>query len=64
MTSPSAMRSLCATAEQLSRLLPRMVSAKVIKQSEAEHMAGQIRSGVEATLDAAINLEAKGNADV
>lgn len=54
----SQVRSLCITAEHVAKLFPRMVQAKILKQSEADHLQKQIRAGVEVTLDVAINMEA------
>lgn len=57
ITKASQVRSLCITAEHVAKLLPRMVQAKILKQAEADHLAKQIRAGVEVTLDVAMNME-------
>ncbi len=59
MTVPksSQVRSFCTTAEHVAGLLPRMVSAKILKPAEAELLVKQLRAGVEVTLDVAKGME-------
>lgn len=57
MNRASELRSFARAAELAAGLMPRLARAKVMSGGEADLLARQLRTGAEAALDVAIDME-------
>lgn len=57
MNRASELRSFARAAELAAGLMPRLARAKVMSGGEADLLARQLRTGAEAALDVAVDMD-------